>query len=306
MCIFAGFSRDLFYQVNVDGCKNIIDSCMETNVMRLVLTSSASVCFEGKDLKNGREDMKYASRPIDYYTETKILQEQMVLDANCDQLFTAAIRPHSIFGPRDQQMVPTIVEAARNGKMKFIIGDGKNLVDFSYVKNIVHGHILAMEHLCKGSPCCGEAFHITNDEPIPFWDFISKILEALHYPTPQIRIPYLLVFYLSVLVEYFFWILSPLVLIRPVFSPMRVALSGTHHYYSTEKAKKLLGYKPIYALKEGISETVKYYDFLRNENKQLDQKKSASAFWNDKFYSYLLGFFFLMIVTLSTSFLWMK
>ena len=46
-------------------------------LQRLVLTSSASVVYEGKDIENGKEDLPYASRPMDYYTETKILQEQV-------------------------------------------------------------------------------------------------------------------------------------------------------------------------------------------------------------------------------------
>jgi len=48
-------------------------------VQRLVLTSSASVVYEGKDIVNGTEDLPYAQKPMDYYTETKILQEQVLL-----------------------------------------------------------------------------------------------------------------------------------------------------------------------------------------------------------------------------------
>lgn len=44
---------------------------------KLILTSSASVVFEGVDIKNGTEDLPYAVKPIDYYTETKILQEKV-------------------------------------------------------------------------------------------------------------------------------------------------------------------------------------------------------------------------------------
>ena len=40
-----------------------------------MLTSSASVIYEGEDIKNGTEELPYAVRPIDYYTETKALQE---------------------------------------------------------------------------------------------------------------------------------------------------------------------------------------------------------------------------------------
>lgn len=50
--------------------------------------------------------------------------QQLVLQA-CDRekdFLTVAIRPHGIFGPRDPQLVPILVDTARRGKMKFIIG----------------------------------------------------------------------------------------------------------------------------------------------------------------------------------------
>ncbi|XP_044539151.1 sterol-4-alpha-carboxylate 3-dehydrogenase, decarboxylating [Gracilinanus agilis] len=125
---------------------------------KFILTSSASVVFEGIDIKNGTEDLPYAMKPIDYYTETKILQEREVLNANepSSNFLTTAIRPHGIFGPRDQQLVPILIEAARSGRMKFMIGNGKNLVDFTFVENVVHGHILAAEHLSSDSGLGGQ------------------------------------------------------------------------------------------------------------------------------------------------------
>jgi len=50
---------------------------------RLVLTSSASVVYEGKDIVNGTEDLPYAKKPMDYYTETKILQEKVQFLIHC-------------------------------------------------------------------------------------------------------------------------------------------------------------------------------------------------------------------------------
>ena len=41
-----------------------------SSMQRLVLTSSASVVYEGKDIQNGSEELPYASKPIDYYTQT--------------------------------------------------------------------------------------------------------------------------------------------------------------------------------------------------------------------------------------------
>ncbi|KAJ7408173.1 Sterol-4-alpha-carboxylate 3-dehydrogenase, decarboxylating [Pitangus sulphuratus] len=232
---------------------------------KLVLTSSASVVFEGTDIKNGSEDLPYARKPIDYYTETKILQEKEVLGANDpdNDFLTTAIRPHGIFGPRDPQLVPILIQAAKRGKMKFIIGDGKNLVDFTYVENVVHGHILAAEKLQKGSPLCGKAFHITNDEPVPFWAFMSRILTGLDYDPPKYHIPYWLAYYLALLLALLLWLLRPLVTIKATFTPMRVALAGTFHYYSCERAKRDLGYRPVVGLDEAIARTLQSYPHLR-------------------------------------------
>ncbi|XP_043912961.1 sterol-4-alpha-carboxylate 3-dehydrogenase, decarboxylating isoform X2 [Protopterus annectens] len=260
-------NKQLFYNVNYTGTQTVIQACKEAGVQKLVLTSSASVVFEGTDIKNGQEDLPYAKKPIDYYTETKILQEKDVLKANSpdDNFLTVAIRPHGIFGPRDPQLVPILVEAAKSGKMKFMIGNGKNLVDFTYVDNVVHGHILAAEHLQKDSPLCGKAYHITNDEPVPFWTFMTEMLEGLNYDAPKYSIPYWLAYYLACLVSLLVLLLKPLITLKPTFTPMRVALAGTFHYYSCEQAKRDMGYKPVCSLEEGIRRTVQSYPHLRRD-----------------------------------------
>ncbi|MBN3273167.1 NSDHL protein, partial [Polyodon spathula] len=258
-------NKELFYRVNYIGTKAVIQACKEAGVQKVVLTSSASVVFEGTDVKDGTEDLPYAKKPIDYYTETKILQEKEVLSANNpdENFLTVAIRPHGIFGPRDPQLVPILVETARKGRMKFIIGDGKNLVDFTYVENVVHGHILAAESLHKNSPVCGKAYHITNDEPVPFWEFLSRVLVGLDYEPPRYRLPYLLVYYLALLLSLLALLLKPFIAFKPTFTPMRVALAGTHHYYSCKRAKQDMGYRPLVSLDHAIERTVLSYPQLR-------------------------------------------
>ncbi|XP_042639388.1 sterol-4-alpha-carboxylate 3-dehydrogenase, decarboxylating [Orycteropus afer afer] len=258
-------NKELFYRVNYIGTKNVIDTCKEAGVQKLVLTSSASVIFEGVDIRNGTEDLPYAMKPIDYYTETKILQEQVVLGANDPErnFLTVAIRPHGIFGPRDPQLVPILVEAARKGKMKFVIGDGENLVDFTFVENVVHGHILAAECLSRDSAACGKAFHITNDEPIPFWTFLSRILRGLNYEAPKYHIPYWLAYYLALLLALLVTVVRPVLTLRPTFTPMRIALAGTSHYYSCERAKRVLGYRPLVPMDRAVEQTVHSFRHLR-------------------------------------------
>uniref|UniRef100_A0A671QNL2 NAD(P) dependent steroid dehydrogenase-like n=1 Tax=Sinocyclocheilus anshuiensis TaxID=1608454 RepID=A0A671QNL2_9TELE len=211
---------------------------LQTNMCVLFLFS-ASVVFEGTDIKNGREDLPC----------TKIQQEKLVLEA-CSKdkgFLTVAIRPHGIFGPRDPLLVPILVDPARRGKMKFIIGDGSNLVDFTYVENVVHGHILAAEHL--------KAYHITNDEPVRFWDFMSQILVGLGYSALRYHLPYTLVYGIALLL----WLIA--VLLRPV------ALAGSHQYYSCAQAKEdmaaLRPKRTWVPLREAIVRTVESYPHLR-------------------------------------------
>ncbi|XP_064405536.1 sterol-4-alpha-carboxylate 3-dehydrogenase, decarboxylating-like [Halichondria panicea] len=259
----ASNNCDLFHRVNIEGTRSLIQCCKEAGVAKLVLTSSASVVYEGKDIKNGTEDLPYAVQPMDPYTETKIQQEKIVLEASCDKLLTVAVRPHGIFGPRDPLCIPTIAQTGKAGKTRFIIGDGTNIVDFTYVVNVAHGHIMAAEALTTDSPLPGKAYFITNDAPLPFWDFMSRVLTGLHYPAPVYHLPYWLVYTLALLLQLLAWCVSPITTLTPTFTPMRVALAATHHYYSCDRAKRDFGYKPLVSFDEALTKSLEHFSHLR-------------------------------------------
>lgn len=65
-------NEKLMLSVNVTGTTNIIDACIKHKVPRLVYTSTASVVFEGKPLVDVDETQPYASKPMDFYTSTKV------------------------------------------------------------------------------------------------------------------------------------------------------------------------------------------------------------------------------------------
>uniref|UniRef100_W5NC96 Sterol-4-alpha-carboxylate 3-dehydrogenase, decarboxylating n=1 Tax=Lepisosteus oculatus TaxID=7918 RepID=W5NC96_LEPOC len=262
----ASDDRALFHRVNVEGTRTVLQACREAGVQRLVLTSSASVVFEGTDIKNASEDLPYARRPIDYYTETKIQQEKLVLEA-CDPgrgFLTVAIRPHGIFGPRDPQLVPILVDSARRGKMKFIIGFTLNMITLAYSPALLSWRAEGRVRPRELTPSCPrQAYHITNDEPVRFWEFLSRLLVGLGYEAPRYHLPYRLVYGLALLLWLLAVLLRPLLTFRPTFTPMRVALAGTHHYYSCARAKQELGYRPLVSLEEAITQTVRSYPHLR-------------------------------------------
>ena len=117
-----------------------------------------------------------------------------------------------------------------------------------------------------------QAYHITNDSPLQFWDFISKVLKGLDYPPPKWHLPYWLIYFIALMIQFFCFIL-PFANFKPTFTPMRVALAGTHHYYSCERAKKDLGYKPPVTFDEGLKRALEHFSYLKNTGDTLSKKK---------------------------------
>jgi 3beta-hydroxy-delta5-steroid dehydrogenase/steroid delta-isomerase len=99
--------RKRSYDVNVLGIQNVIEASRDAGVERLIHTSSNNVTLDGPVI-DGDESTPYAERARDLYTQTKILGEKIVLDAQGkDGLLTCAIRPGGIYGPGDKLMLPS-------------------------------------------------------------------------------------------------------------------------------------------------------------------------------------------------------
>ncbi|CAN1294848.1 3beta-hydroxysteroid-dehydrogenase/decarboxylase isoform 1, partial [Linum perenne] len=150
---------ELHYSVNVQGTKNVIDACIELKVKILIYTSSASVVFDGiHPIYNGDESLPYPPKPLDSYSATKAEAEAAVLKANgTNGLLTCSLRPSSIFGPGDRLFVPSLAENGKAGKSKFLIGDGNNVYDFTYVENVAHAHICAEQTLSSAREIADKA-----------------------------------------------------------------------------------------------------------------------------------------------------
>ena len=99
------------------------------------------------------------------------MAEEIVLRANDGSLATCVLRPSVLCGPGDNQLVPPIHACIAKGETPFIIGNGLNLWDVTYVDNIADAHMLAVKNLLTTRTAAGEAFFIQNNEPITFREF---------------------------------------------------------------------------------------------------------------------------------------
>jgi 2-alkyl-3-oxoalkanoate reductase len=244
------------WSVNYDGSENILKSCQEEGVAKLVYVSSASAVYEGKDIEGGDEKMPYSTISQAPYADSKIAAEKMILAANGHRgVFTTAIRPHVIFGPGDTRFLPAILKRARAGKLRFSIGKGK-LSDFTYISNLIDALLLAEERLGEKSDVDGEAFFVTNGEPMQFFEFVAQVLEKLSLPKIIGNVPYPIAYTAAAIAEAIDTLRGGTLNSEDGMSRFAVRYMATHHYFSIDKAKKAFGYQPQVCISEGIDRTV--------------------------------------------------
>lgn len=254
-------NEELMHRVNVKGTENVVRACRECNVPKLIYTSSASVVFEGKDLLGVDEGYKVKGNWLDYYTRTKAEAEEIVLGANGTTLATVALRPSGIFGEYDRLFLPSLIDTGKQGKSKYMIGDGKNLFDFTYVGNVAQAHELAAKALDISSKAAGQVYFITNDETRTFWGTLGDFLEPLGFDRPRISIPFAVAYVIAFIMSLVLSTIKPIYTPKkaPVFTCPRTILLTCHRKVSCEKAKRDLGYSPETPMDKAIGKTVQYF-----------------------------------------------
>ncbi len=267
--------RALYKKVNVDGTRNLVERAGEAGYVKaFIYTSSASVIHDTvSDLINADERWPIIRAPKqrEYYSETKGIAECIVLAANRQygNMLTVALRPATIFGEGDTSITPNLLKAYEKGQTKFQLGSNDNLFDFTYVGNVAHAHILAAvalinTHALKTQPLDhervdGEAFFITNNQPIYFWDFARMIWSAAGDETQPSQVWVIekeFGLFIVWFIEWLFWLAGGRI---PNLTRKKVKYSSLTRYYNIDKAKEILGYQPEVGVEEGVQRTVKWF-----------------------------------------------
>ena len=245
------------WAVNLGGTENIMAACEAHNISRLVYISSASAVYEGEDIENGDETLPYSSISQAPYADSKIAAEKRVLAfSGTHGTLACAIRPHVIFGAGDNRFIPAILEKAKQGKLKRAIGNRDKLSDFTYIDNLVDAVVAAEEQLTPGSAACGEAYFVTNGEPMAFFDFIEDMLLEVGYPPITGKVPYWLAYSVAAIAETIDTLKGGTLNAEDGLTRFAVRYMVTHHYFNISKAQRDLGWTPKITLAEGIQRTV--------------------------------------------------
>jgi 2-alkyl-3-oxoalkanoate reductase len=238
-----------YHGINTLGTANVIAACRKCRVGRLVYTSSPSVTFAGRDQCGVDESAPYPTRWLAHYPHSKALAEQLVLAANTSELVTCALRPHLVWGPRDQHLVPRLIERARSGQLRQV-GDGTNRIDAVYVENAAAAHLLAADALRPDSPVAGRSYFITNGEPVNCWQWINEILALAALPPVERKISRPAAYTAGAVLEGLWTVLGRTD--EPRMTRFLAAQLGTSHYFNISAARRDLGYEPRISMVEGM------------------------------------------------------
>jgi 2-alkyl-3-oxoalkanoate reductase len=246
----VGVSRSYFFENNTLATQNVVEACRRNRVARLVYTSSPSVVFDGADQCGVDESTPYPTRWLGHYSHSKAMAEQAVLAANgADGLATCSLRPHLIWGPRDLSLLPRLLDRARNRRLTRV-GEGKNLIDTVYVENAAAAHLLAADALAPHSPVAGNAYFISQGEPVNCWEWIDRLLSLDGLPPVEKSISFATAWRIGGCFELFYKLfrLSG----EPPMTRFLAAQFARSHYYDIRRAKRDFNYSPTLSTAEGL------------------------------------------------------
>ncbi len=237
--------REEFVRGNVTGTENVLAAARRAGVRRLLHVGTEAALLAGQPLVNADETAPLRPDSKAYYSATKAEAERLVRDANRDGFETVVLRPRLVWGRGDTTLLPEVVKAVEAGKFAWI-GGGRHLTSTTHVDNTVEGMILAAE---RGRP--GEAYFVTDGEPVVFREFVTELLATQGVEAPSRSIPKPLAHAVAAGGEGVWRLLR----IRGAPPVTRLAywLSALEATIDISKARGELGYEPVTSIPEGMT-----------------------------------------------------
>ncbi len=235
-----------FERGNVVGTRNVLAACEEAGVTRFVHCGTEAALMAGEPLVQVDERAPLRPDSRAPYPATKAKAEQVVRQAARDGFETVAVRPRFVWGKGDTTLLPEMVATVEAGRFAWV-GGGRNVTDTTHVDNVVEGLILAA---AKGHS--GEAYFVTDGEPVVFREFVSELLRTQGVEPPDRSLPAWTAAPMARVCEAA-WKLLPLPG-EPPMTAFRSWLLTQECTIDISKARTELGYRPIVGHAQGLAE----------------------------------------------------
>ena len=240
-------TREDFWQVNVEGTRNLIEASIKAGVNRFVHCSTVGVHGEVKN-PPATEETPYA--PGDDYQDSKTEGEKVALQYMKEGKIPIVIfRPAGIFGPGDRRFLKLFKAIKKRRFLMF--GSGEVLYQLIYIDDLVDGII----RCGTKDNAIGEVYILTGSEAITLNQFVAEIADVLDAPFPKLRLPVMPVYWAGYLCEL---ICKPFGIAPPLYR-RRVDFFRKDRSFDTSKARQQLSFVPKTKLKEALELTADWY-----------------------------------------------
>lgn len=236
-----------YYDVNVNGTRNVLEAAYRHGVVKLVYCST---CGVHGNVDDPPADEEAPIQPADYYQQTKYEAEPVVLEYVRRGLNATILRPTAIYGPGDPERFFLIFKRVAKGRFP-MFGSGKTFYHPLYIDNLIDALMAAMDP-AKGN---GEAYLIGDEEYVEIERLVRAVADALGV---TVRIPHYPVTPLVVAGHVCELVCRPFGIHPPIF-PRRVDWYRQNRAFDITKAKRDLGYAPKVSLAEGLRRTAEWY-----------------------------------------------
>ncbi len=235
-----------FTSTNIELTRILLKAAQAAAIKKFIYLSAASVVMHGpQDLLDINETAPLTQRAELPYSFSKARAEELVLAAASTSFQTVALRPAFVWGPND--VIERIIgPAIKLGKFAWF-GNGRYLFSTCYVGNLCAAVVLAINYEGKG-----QAFYISDGEPMTFKEFMLARLQAGGFQAPSWSMPKSLAWALAHFAETG-WAYLPLVGKPPLVREM-VRLMGYAFTLNITAARRQLNYVPAYSIAEGMAE----------------------------------------------------
>ena len=243
----AKFPDEVYYHVNVDGVRNVFDAAKEAGVGRLLHCSTVGV-HSHIPSPPAAEDEPY--RPGDIYQHTKCEGEKLALEyIKKGEIDAVVVRPAMIWGEGDKRMLKLFRGVS---KKRFpIVGSGKTLTHWIYVRDLVEGMILA----ATAPSAVGQIYIIAGKRAVSISELVSTIAKKAGVKPLPFKIPAVPVQLLGSLTEL---VCKPFGIEPPIYR-RRVDFFTKDRSFDTTKAERELGFVPRYDFEEEVERIYSWY-----------------------------------------------
>ncbi len=253
-----------FYDINVQGTLNVLETCHEAGINNIIITGSISSygeehCFDLKD-----ENSPYNSHlpyfmdkifpcKMNYYRDSKRIATQNAIEfAKKNKINLTIIEPVWVYGEREfSSGFYEYLESVKDG-MKFMPGSKKNKFHVVYAKDLANAYFLLYKKKMTGI----HRFIIGNNKAENMDKIYTLFCESAGLNKPK-NIPKWVIYPIGFLWELLYTILRSKK--PPLLTRGRINMFYDNIEFSTKKAHEILEFNPQYSLEDGIKNTINWY-----------------------------------------------